>query len=158
MVAPHCQSSPNIKHSMKSTDATYVNTVVKYACDSGYQLEGRPIGEYEQFITCEIGNYDGVPYWKGNSNLSDCIPINCESPSSFPLTKIENITITLPEENVTYTGGSTYFLLSEVIYSCNSGHIFSHTGEVNASIRCKTVPENTHAATWEPLHLACIRM
>ena len=137
---------------------SYVFTVVKYSCDSGYQLEGRSIGEYEQWINCTIRDSDGVPYWEGLLNLSACIPINCESPPSFALTTLENITIALPDGNKIFTGGSPYFLDSQVTYSCAIGYIFNHTGQISAPITCHTVPGNTHAAAWEPLNIGCIRM
>ena len=157
-LAPACPASPNITHSTKNTSVNYVNTAVEYLCDFGYQLESRSIGEYEQYIKCAISNYDGVPYWEGVSNLTVCIPINCESPPTLALTTALNVSYAQAEG---YTSNSTlkpYFIDSKVFYECNSGFVFNHNNQLTAEITCQTVSGNSHVAAWGPLDIGCIRM
>ena len=136
-----------------------MNTTVIYTCKDGYQLYGRKIGEYLQSISCAINTTDGTVFWEGVYNLTSCIPINCENPPTFLNALLINTTYSNVEVNISNTiKGNPYFLGSTVIYACNSGYRFNHTGQLSAVLTCNTVPNQSHIAAWGPSNIACVRM
>ena len=157
-LAISCPKSPDIIKGTKSTHFFYVNTVVEYKCNSGYQVENTK-ASYVQTIVCTINSANGIPYWNGIDELVNCIPVNCEPPPNISNAELDEIIFSNPINNMNISeNNSTYFLGTQVYYTCFAGYRFSHTLELSAQINCSTVSSSSHIAAWEPNNINCIRM
>ena len=156
ILAPKCPPSPNIRGSQK-LDSAYVDSIVTYTCNYGYEMYGKESGTYIQVIKCHVNSTNGIPFWNGEADLVDCRPISCENTPTFSNAVVSQIIYSYPPTHNSSLNESTYFIGTKINYLCMNGYRFDHNNLLSETITCTTVLLNNHSAEWDMENISCSR-
>ena len=79
--ARKCVAPPNVENSQRSNDGRTYKNKIEYTCQKNFKKA--PGNASTSMVICEI-NEDGILYWEGSENLTNCIPIYCDKPEAIP--------------------------------------------------------------------------